>query len=163
MRPLTLVFTHLISLNIGSLGLVYNPNDLFQVRIDQEWREQRQYASNRTEPIDLQSFGRELFPQIDALELLYTHDKPWDEDFQDMPGTLGQGDQFSSAVPIAGKASSQSQGHMVYLIIVSLVWALLGLIRCFGELDPFFVATLRLVSQPFFSSFRFGENARKDS
>ena len=33
--------------------------------------------------------------QIEDLELFIAYDKPWDEDFQDIPGTPGRGDQFS--------------------------------------------------------------------
>ena len=29
------------------------------------------------------------------LEIFIAYDKPWDEDFQDVPGTPGRGDQFS--------------------------------------------------------------------
>ena len=33
--------------------------------------------------------------QLDDLEIFMAYDKPWDEDFQDVPGTPGRGDQFS--------------------------------------------------------------------
>ena len=32
---------------------------------------------------------------INDLEIFIAYDKPWDEDFQDVPGTPGRGDQFS--------------------------------------------------------------------
>ena len=36
------------------------------------------------------------FPsKIEDLEMFMAYDKPWDEDFQDVPGTPGRGDQFS--------------------------------------------------------------------
>ena len=31
------------------------------------------------------------------------YDKPWDEDFQDVPGTPGRGDQFSLGLPTVGR------------------------------------------------------------
>ena len=37
-----------------------------------------------------------FFPaQIEDLELFIALDKPWDKEFQDIPGTPGRGDQFS--------------------------------------------------------------------
>ena len=33
--------------------------------------------------------------QLDDLEIFMAYDKPWDEAFQDVPGTPGRGDQFS--------------------------------------------------------------------
>ena len=33
--------------------------------------------------------------QFNDLEIFVAYEKPWDEDFQDVPGTPGRGDQFS--------------------------------------------------------------------
>ena len=80
-----------------TLGLVYEPSELFQLRIDNEWREQR--ASPLRKGPDQSTYSHiaaSYYPsQIDDLELFIAYDKPWDEDFQDIPGTPGRGDQFS--------------------------------------------------------------------
>jgi hypothetical protein len=33
--------------------------------------------------------------QLDDFEIFVAFEKPWDEEFQDIPGTPGRGDQFS--------------------------------------------------------------------
>ena len=80
-----------------TLGFIYNPNELFQVRVDQEWREQR-LNMLRTGPNQstYSHLAASYYPaQIDDVEVFVAFDKPWDEDFQDIPGTPGRGDQFS--------------------------------------------------------------------
>ena len=80
-----------------TLGFVYEPSELFQLRVDNEWREQR--ASPLRKGPDRSAYSHlaaSYYPvQMDDLELFVAYDKPWDEDFQDVPGTPGRGDQFS--------------------------------------------------------------------
>ena len=80
-----------------TLSLNWNPNDLFEIRIDNEWRDQHE-NSLRTGP-DQSTYSHlaaSFFPaQIEDLELFIALDKPWDKEFQDIPGTPGRGDQFS--------------------------------------------------------------------
>ena len=80
-----------------TLGVMWNPIDSLQIRVDNEWREQRKNEI-RTGPDS--AFNSHLaasyYPsQFNDLELFLAYDKPWDEDFQDIPGTPGRGDQFS--------------------------------------------------------------------
>jgi outer membrane receptor for ferrienterochelin and colicin len=80
-----------------TLGLIWDALDSLQVRIDNEWREQHE-NSLRKGPVE--SFYSHLavsyYPaKLNDLELFLAYDKPWDEDFQDIPGTPGRGDQFS--------------------------------------------------------------------
>jgi len=81
----------------ATLGLIWNIIDSLEVRFDNEWREQYQNPL-RTGPDS--AFNSHLaasyYPAIfNDLELFLAYDKPWDEDFQDIPGTPGRGDQFS--------------------------------------------------------------------
>ena len=80
-----------------TLGMILNPSDSIEVRIDNEWRDQQR---------NLLRSGSGIVPPIvtsppvtthhfDDLEIFVAYDKPWDEEFQDVPGTPGRGDQFS--------------------------------------------------------------------
>ena len=80
-----------------TLGAMWDPLDSLQIRVDNEWREQRKNEI-RTGPDS--AFNSHLaasyYPAMfNDLELFLAYDKPWDEDFQDIPGTPGRGDQFS--------------------------------------------------------------------
>jgi len=70
---------------------------VLQIRLDNEWREQYE-NSIRSGPDHTvyTHLAASYYPeQIDELEIFMAYDKPWDEDFQDVPGTPGRGDQFS--------------------------------------------------------------------
>jgi len=80
-----------------TLGVIWDPVDSVQVRVDNEWREQRKNEI-RTGPDS--AFNSHLaasyYPaMLNDLELFLAYDKPWDEDFQDIPGIAPRGDQFS--------------------------------------------------------------------
>ncbi len=81
----------------ATFGIIWNPSDVLQVRIDNEWREQYENTI-RSGPDDMvySLLAASYYPsQIDDLEIFMAYDKPWDEEFQDIPGTPGRGDQFS--------------------------------------------------------------------
>ena len=80
-----------------TLAFLWDPMDAIQIRVDNEWREQRENQIRTGPDSALNSyFAASYYPsQIDELELFIAYDKPWDEDFQDIPGTPGRGDQFS--------------------------------------------------------------------
>ena len=81
----------------ATLGIIWNPIDTLQIRLDNEWREQFE-NSIRTGPdyTIFSHFAASYYPdRFDQVELFIAYDKPWDEDFQDIPGTPGRGDQFS--------------------------------------------------------------------
>ncbi|WP_269526962.1 TonB-dependent receptor plug domain-containing protein [Coraliomargarita parva] len=81
-----------------TLGAIWRPIDLLEVRIDNEWRQQE--ASDLREGSDCAFFTHlrlSVFPpQIKQLELFVAVDNLWDDDFQDVPGTPGRGDQYSA-------------------------------------------------------------------
>ena len=81
----------------ATLGLIWNPTDLFEIRVDNEWREQKTNSLRSGPDSALFShLASSYYPkQIEDLELFIAFDKPWDETFQEVPGTPGRGDQFS--------------------------------------------------------------------
>jgi vitamin B12 transporter len=80
-----------------TLGVIWDPSDLFQIRVDNEWREQRENLIREgPDQLTYSHLAASYYPtQTKDLELFIAYDKPWDEDFQDIPGTPGRGDQFS--------------------------------------------------------------------
>ena len=84
----------------ATFGLIWDPIDVLQIRIDNEWRKQRDNAIRRNEGKPnksfLSHFAASYFPQnFEDLELFLAYDKPWEKDFQDIPGIAPRGDQFS--------------------------------------------------------------------
>jgi vitamin B12 transporter len=81
----------------ATLGVIWNPNELFQVRVDNEWRDQKTNSlrSGSNDAI-FTLISASYYPsQIEGLECFAAFDKPWDDDFQELPGTPGRSDQFS--------------------------------------------------------------------
>ena len=83
-----------------TLGAIWTPSEIFQFRIDNEWRK------NEDNDLRLGSdsaifthFGLSIYPpQLKNMELFFAIDNAWDDDFQDVPGTPGRGDQYSAGV-----------------------------------------------------------------
>ena len=88
----------------ATLGIIWDPIDTIQIRIDNEWREQRENLLRAGPDNSMYShLAASYYPsQLDHLEIFMAYDKPWDEDFQDVPGTPGRGDQFSLGLPTVG-------------------------------------------------------------
>ena len=81
----------------ATLGLIWNPNDLWEIRIDNEWREQQANPLREGPSNTLNShLAASYYPaHLNDIEVFVAFDKPWAEEFQDIPGTPGRGDQFS--------------------------------------------------------------------
>lgn len=81
-----------------TLGAIWTPIDMVQVRIDNEWRSQEDNnLRNSDDEAFFTHFGLSVYPpQIDGLELFFAIDNAWDDDFEDVPGTPGRGDQYSA-------------------------------------------------------------------
>ncbi len=81
----------------ATLGVIWNPNEFFELRADNEWRQQHPNLLRDGPDKSLYShLAASYYPtQLNDLEIFIAYDKPWDEDFQDIPGTPGRGDQFS--------------------------------------------------------------------
>ena len=81
----------------ATLGLIYTPNSYYEIRLDNEWRQQ--------EPNSLRSGGNHAlfsnlgisyYPhQTKDFEIFLTYDKPWNKSFQEIPGTVSRGKQLS--------------------------------------------------------------------
>jgi vitamin B12 transporter len=80
-----------------TLGAIWKPTDLLEIRIDNEWRKQEQnpVREGPTKVVNSHLAVSYYPTQLNDLEIFFAYDKPWDEDFQDIPGTPGRGDQFS--------------------------------------------------------------------
>ena len=80
-----------------TLGAIWTPCEIVQVRIDNEWRSQEDNdLRNSDDEALFTHIGVSVFPpQIDGLELFAAVDNAWDDDYEDVPGTPGRGDQVS--------------------------------------------------------------------
>jgi hypothetical protein len=84
----------------ATLGLIWRPIDLIELRIDNEWRSQQESALRTSDDTALFTHAAVSFypSTIDGLEIFVAVDNAWDDDFQDVPGTLGRGDQYSAGL-----------------------------------------------------------------
>ena len=80
-----------------TLGAIWTPNDLIEMRIDNEWRKQHENALRSGK-------GTALFTQvslkitptvINNLFITLAADNVWDESFEEIPGTPGRGEQYT--------------------------------------------------------------------
>ena len=80
-----------------TLGAIWTPNDLLELRIDNEWRSQEANALRTSDDVALFAhIGLSIFlPDYEGLELFAALDNAWDDDYQDVPGTPGKGSQLS--------------------------------------------------------------------
>lgn len=80
-----------------TLGAIWTPNEIFELRIDNEWRSQEANALRSSDDQALFThIGFSVFPpSCDGLELFAALDNAWDDDYQDVPGTPGRGSQLS--------------------------------------------------------------------
>ena len=83
-----------------TLGAIWTPNDIVKIRLDNEWRLQEDNPVRTSDNNAIYTnISLSIFPpQYDELELFVILDNAWDEDYQDVPGTPGKGDQVSCGV-----------------------------------------------------------------
>jgi outer membrane receptor for ferrienterochelin and colicin len=83
-----------------TLGGIWRPCEILEIRIDNEWRENKDNNIRRGSDSALFThFGLSIYPpQVDNMELFFAVDNAWDDDFEDVPGTPGRGDQYSAGV-----------------------------------------------------------------
>jgi hypothetical protein len=81
----------------ATCGLIWRPVQLLEVRVDNEWRHQKSNELRKgSDEAFFTTIGLSIFPpQMESLEIFAAYDNAWDDDFEDMPGTPGHGDQFS--------------------------------------------------------------------
>ncbi|MEP1869581.1 MAG: TonB-dependent receptor [Paraglaciecola sp.] len=83
-----------------TLGAVWSPTDIVEVRVDNEWRK---HEENILRNGDNQAFFAHLTlniapSQFKGLNITLAADNPWGESFEEVPGTPGRGEQYSIAV-----------------------------------------------------------------
>lgn len=80
-----------------TLGGIWNPSDQFEIRLDNEWRQQEDNALRSGPDSALFThLGISYYPEpIRQLEIFAAVEQPWDDDFQDVPGTPGRDVQYS--------------------------------------------------------------------
>jgi len=83
-----------------TLGAIWRPLEILELRIDNEWRENEDNALRKGSDSALFThFGLSIYPtQVKGLEIFFAIDNAWDDDFEDVPGTPGRGDQYSAGV-----------------------------------------------------------------
>ncbi|MBT4224374.1 MAG: TonB-dependent receptor [Opitutae bacterium] len=84
----------------ATLGFIFHANEQLEIRLDNEWREQKENAL-RSGPKDAlySHVGISYYPsQIEDLEVFFALDKPWDDTFQELPGTPGRSEQLSLGI-----------------------------------------------------------------
>ncbi|WP_133469557.1 TonB-dependent receptor plug domain-containing protein [Paraglaciecola marina] len=83
-----------------TLGAVWSPTDIVEVRVDNEWRK---HEENILRNGDNQAFFMHLTlniapSQFKGLNITLAADNPWGESFEEVPGTPGRGEQYSITV-----------------------------------------------------------------
>jgi vitamin B12 transporter len=83
-----------------TIGAIWNPIDSIELRMDNEWREQRDNLVRREKGspnrATVSHFAASYYPKrFEDLELFVAFEKPWEKDFQEIPGIAAKGDQFS--------------------------------------------------------------------
>ena len=83
-----------------TLGGIWRPSELTEFRIDNEWRKNENNSLRMGSDSALFThFGLSIYPpRVENMELFFAIDNAWDDDFEDVPGTPGRGDQYSAGV-----------------------------------------------------------------
>ena len=83
-----------------TLGIIWTPFDILEVRIDNEWRENKDNElRNSRDTAIFTHFALSIYPpQVENLEVFFAVDNAWNDDFEEVPGTPGRGDQYSAGV-----------------------------------------------------------------
>ena len=80
-----------------TLGAIWTPNDLIEMRIDNEWRKQHENAlRNGKDTALFTQVSLKITPTvINNLFITLAADNVWDESFEEIPGTPGRGEQYT--------------------------------------------------------------------
>lgn len=80
-----------------TLGAVYNPTDILEFRIDNEWRTQHKNSlrNGKDNALFTQLTLKITPPQLSNLFITLAADNLWDESFEEIPGTPGRGEQYT--------------------------------------------------------------------
>ncbi|MDN3476355.1 TonB-dependent receptor [Pseudoalteromonas sp. APC 3355] len=80
-----------------TLGAVYNPTDILEFRIDNEWRTQHKNSlrNGKDNALFTQLTLKITPPQLSNLFITLAADNLWGESFEEIPGTPGRGEQYT--------------------------------------------------------------------
>jgi len=80
-----------------TLGAIWNPLDLLEIRVDNEWRQQQENAlRNGDDNAFFTHLTLKFTPeQINALTITLAADNLWNESFEEVPDTPGRGEQYT--------------------------------------------------------------------
>ena len=80
-----------------TLGAIWTPNDLIEMRVDNEWRKQHENALRSGKDTALfTQLSLKITPTvINNLFITLAADNVWDESFEEIPGTPGLGEQYT--------------------------------------------------------------------
>jgi len=80
-----------------TLGAIWTPIDMIEIRVDNEWRKQEENVlRNGDDEAFFTHFTLKYTPsQIDGLAITLAADNPWNESFEEIPGTPGRGEQYT--------------------------------------------------------------------
>jgi len=80
-----------------TLGLIWAPIDQLKFSIDNEWRSQQENPARSSDDEALFTHLTLTFypPKVEGLELFTSIDNAWNDDFEEVPGTPGRGDQVA--------------------------------------------------------------------
>ncbi|AQQ01528.1 TonB-dependent receptor [Pseudoalteromonas aliena] len=80
-----------------TLGAVYNPTDILELRIDNEWRKQHENALRGSDDDALFTHLTLKItpPMLKNLFITLAADNLWGESFEEIPGTPGRGEQYT--------------------------------------------------------------------
>lgn len=80
-----------------TLGVIWRPSDIVEVRVDNEWRKQEEnILRNGDDDALFTHLSIKISPtQIKGLDIMLAADNLWDESFEEIPGTPGRGEQYT--------------------------------------------------------------------
>jgi len=80
-----------------TLGIIWRPMDMVEVRVDNEWRKQEENTlRNGDDDALFTHLTLKISPsQFKGLDIMLAADNPWDESFEEVPGTPGRGEQYT--------------------------------------------------------------------
>lgn len=83
-----------------TLGVIWNPNDTIEIRVDNEWRKQQENILRNSEDDALFThLTLKVSPAyFQGLDIIFAADYLWDKSFEEIPGTPGRGEQYTITV-----------------------------------------------------------------
>ncbi|MFT2091936.1 TonB-dependent receptor plug domain-containing protein [Paraglaciecola sp. 2405UD69-4] len=83
-----------------TLGAIWRPLDMLEVRIDNEWRQQQEnILRNGDDHALFTHFTVTISPsQLKGLDISLAADNLWGESFEEIPGTPGRGEQYTATL-----------------------------------------------------------------